>query len=35
VKGDAGGDAGDARPGEALAALDHRAHGHGLGVETM
>ena len=30
VKGNAGGVAGETQPGEALAALDHRAHGHGL-----
>ena len=30
VEGNAGGVAHHAQPGEALAALDHRAHGHGL-----
>jgi hypothetical protein len=30
VEGDGGGVAGHAQPGEALATLDHRAHGHGL-----
>ena len=30
VEGNGGGVAGHAQPGEALAALDHRAHGHGL-----